>query len=129
MDQRTKILVIDDNRDATDTLATMLRLKGFNVKAGYSGKEALEIAENFVPDIAILDIGMPGMDGYETCRMIRQQLWGKDMTVFALTGYGQEEDVRKSKEAGFDEHLLKPVDLVELLTCISQKRQTGYFSD
>ena len=117
---RKKILVIDDNRDAANTLAMLIKLKGNEVKAGYCGQEAMVLGETFLPDIAILDIGMPGMDGYETCSLIRQEPWGRNITILALTGYGQEEDIRKSLEAGFDEHLLKPVDLAALLTIIEK---------
>jgi CheY-like chemotaxis protein len=117
-----KIMVTDDNRDAADTLAMMLRLKGYEVKACYLGSEAIALAEVFLPDVAILDIGMPEMDGYQTCRILRKQPWGRNIAIFALTGYGQEDDVRKSDEAGFDEHLLKPVDLTFLLACINKKR-------
>ena len=115
-----KILVVDDNKDAADTLAMMLRLKSQEVIVKYDGREAVAAGADFLPEIAILDIGMPGLDGYETCKLIRQQPWGKEMKLIALTGYGQEEDVRKSTEAGFDTHLLKPVDLAQLLQLLQE---------
>ena len=115
---RRKILVVDDNHDAADTLAMMLRLKGYDVAVRYDGKDAVAAGAIFLPKIAILDIGMPGLDGYETCRLVRRQTWGKNMVLIALTGYGQEDDIRKSEEAGFDDHLLKPVDLAHLTRLI-----------
>lgn len=126
---RKRILVIDDNRDAANTLAMLIKLKGNEVKAGYGGREAMVLGETFQPDIAILDIGMPGMDGYETCSLIRQESWGKNITILALTGYGQQEDIRKSLEAGFDEHLLKPVDLPALLALIEKTSKNNRISD
>ncbi|MGV3559215.1 response regulator [Larkinella arboricola] len=109
-----RILVVDDNQDSATTLTMLLKLKGNEVHTRYGGRTGLEAAENLHPQVVILDIGMPGMDGYETCRHIRQQPWGKDTVIVALTGYGREEDKRKTQEAGFDGHLIKPVDLASL---------------
>jgi PAS domain S-box-containing protein len=99
---RCKIVVADDNRDAADSLALMLRLKGHEVRNARDGEEAVEAAEAFRPDVVLLDIGMPRLNGYEVARRIREQLWGKDMVLVALTGWGQDEDRRRSEEAGFD---------------------------
>lgn len=109
-----RILVIDDNADAGFTLAMLLKLKGYEVHTRTSGRSGIEAAESLQPSAILLDIGMPGMDGYETCQLIRQQPWGRDLVVIALTGYGQEEARQQTKEAGFDGHLVKPVDIEEL---------------
>jgi signal transduction histidine kinase/ActR/RegA family two-component response regulator len=108
---RRRILVVDDNTDAAESLATLLKIDGHETRMAHDGLQAVEEAEAFKPDVVFLDIGMPSLDGHETARRIRQQPWGKDMVLVALTGWGQEEDRRKSKEAGFDLHMVKPVDL------------------
>lgn len=110
-----QVLVVDDNRDAATTLAMLLKLKGYEVQTRYGGREALQAAESLHPDIVLLDIGMPELDGYETCRLIRQQPWGRDLVLIALTGYGQEEDKQRTRETGFNGHLVKPVELPELI--------------
>lgn len=109
-----KILVVDDNRDAADTLAMLLKLKKHRVHVCYRGREAVEAAVSLQPEVVLLDIGMPELDGYETCRLIRQQPGGNEMVLIALTGYGQEDDKRRSTEAGFNGHFVKPVDLKAL---------------
>jgi CheY-like chemotaxis protein len=114
-----RILVVDDNRDSADSLAMLLGLHGHETRAAYDGVAAVEMAESFRPHMLFLDRGLPVMDGTEACRRIRGQRWGKEMVIVALTGWGQEDDRSKSKEAGFDEHLVKPVDnatLLEVLT-------------
>jgi CheY-like chemotaxis protein len=108
--KRSRILVTDDNRDAAQSLALMLELDGHEVRTAYDGIEALEVAEVFRPEIILLDVGMPRLDGYETARRLRQQPWGSALRLIALTGWGQEKDKSKAKEAGFDHHLVKPVD-------------------
>jgi PAS domain S-box-containing protein len=105
-----RILVVDDNIDAAESLAVMLRLHGQNVRVVHSGPAALEAAGGQVPDIVFLDIGMPGMDGYEVARRLRCQRGLDATTIIALTGWGQEEDRRLAREAGFDHHLVKPVE-------------------
>jgi PAS domain S-box-containing protein len=110
-----RILVVDDNRDATDSLAMLLNLTGNQTHIAHDGLEAVEAAATFRPDVVLLDIGLPKLNGYEACRRIREEPWGKDMVLVALTGWGQEEDRQKSKEAGFDGHLVKPVDLGALM--------------
>jgi PAS domain S-box-containing protein len=111
---RRRILVADDNRDAVESLATMLRLSGNDVHTASDGIEAVALAEQLVPDVVLMDIGMPRLNGREATRRIRDQAWGKGMVVIALTGWGQESDRRLSREAGCDEHLVKPVDFAEL---------------
>ncbi len=108
--QSLKILVVDDNRDAAESLSMLLELKGHVVRSAYDGEHALQVAEDFRPDIVLLDLGMPKMNGYEACRRIREHAWGAQMTLIAVTGWGQEDDRRKSSDAGFDGHLVKPVD-------------------
>ena len=108
---RRRILVADDNPDALASLSEVLRLQGHEVFSACNGTLALECAERHLPQVALLDIGMPLLDGYEVARRIRAQPWGAQITLFALTGWGQDPDRRRSREAGFDQHLVKPVDL------------------
>lgn len=113
-----RLLIADDTRDSADALAMLLRMMGHDVQTAYDGEEAIQAAAQFVPDVVLLDIGMPKMDGYEACRRIRQQPGGSKMLLVALTGWSQEGDRRRTEEAGFDYHMVKPVDpqlLVELL--------------
>jgi CheY-like chemotaxis protein len=107
---RRRVLIVDDNKDAAEWLATLLRLSGHETHVALDGVEAVKTAERILPDAVLLDIGLPRVDGYEVCRRIRQQPWGKGLTIVALTGWGQEEDRQKSREAGFNTHLVKPVD-------------------
>ncbi len=115
-----KILVVDDNVDAADTLEALLGMDGFDVKAVYDGVAAVEAAERIQPDVIVMDIGMPGMDGYDAARMIRQQEGGKNMTLIALTGWGQTADRNRAGQAGFDHHLVKPVDYDQLMKCLQE---------
>jgi signal transduction histidine kinase/CheY-like chemotaxis protein len=109
-----RILVADDNIDAAESLALVIRMWKHEVCVAQSGSAALEIALRDRPDFCILDIGMPGMSGYEVARHIRNQPWGGETVLFALTGWGQSEDVERAKAAGFDEHMTKPVDPARL---------------
>lgn len=106
---KRRILVVDDNHDSADSLATMLQLMGHDTELAHDGLEAVERAETYRPDLVLLDIGLPQINGYEAARRIREHQWGKHMLVIALTGWGQEEDKRRAMEAGFDHHLTKPV--------------------
>ena len=117
---RRRILVADDNADALQTLATVLELGGHEVFSAANGSLALESAERHLPEVALLDIGMPLLDGYEVARRIRAQAWGKRITLVALTGWGQDSDRRRSQEAGFDSHLVKPLDLAKLTQLLSR---------
>src|SRR3982075_1523432 len=110
---RRRILVADDNADALETLATVLELGGHEVFSAANGSLALESAERHLPEVALLDIGMPLLDGYEVARRIRAQAWGKRITLVALTGWGQDSDRRRSPEGGFESHLVKPLDVAE----------------
>lgn len=114
-----RVLVVDDNRDAAESLAVFLQLSGHAVHTAYDGIEAIEAAEKFRPDLVLLDIGMPNLNGYEACRRIRDTAWGKDMTVIAQTGWGQEDDKRRTRDAGFDDHLVKPVDPLAVVKIVA----------
>ncbi len=103
-----RLLVVDDNQDAANSLAMLLRLQGHEVRVAFSGPAALEMTKNYSPDVVFLDIGMPGMDGYEVARRLRQQLGLEKVVLAALTGWGQQEDRRRTAEAGFNHHLVKP---------------------
>jgi len=105
-----RVLVVDDNEDAAGSLAMLLELEGYQTLQAHDGVEAIEAAEHFRPDAVLLDVGLPRMNGYEVCRCIREQEWGKDVILVALTGWGQEADRRRSEEAGFDAHMVKPPD-------------------
>ncbi len=120
-----RILVVDDNEDAAISLALLLQMMGQDVQIAYDGLEALAKAETFRPDIVLLDLGMPKLNGYETARRLRAEPWGEKAILVALTGWGQEEDRRRAREAGFDYHLVKPVDPTELEKLITGLNQAG----
>lgn len=119
---RRKVLIVDDNRDTAETLAILIRLQGYEVRTSFNGRDGLEAAETFHPDIALLDIGMPELNGYEMARHIRERLWGRRMTLIAVTGWGQEDDRRRAIAAGFDYHLRKPVDTDFLQALLKEQR-------
>ncbi len=112
---RQRVLVVDDNRDAAESLGMLLEMEHCKVSVAFDGLQALEALDTFKPDIALLDIGMPGMDGYELARRIRATPRGRNLVLVALTGWGQADDKKRAADAGFDEHLTKPVD-PDLLT-------------
>ena len=120
--QSLRILVIDDNRSVVESLKMLLDLNGNTTHTAYDGLEGLEIAERVRPEIILLDIGLPRIDGWETCRRIRQQSWGNQVMVYALTALGQDDDRLKSQQAGFDMHFVKPVDPELLLTVLEATR-------
>lgn len=107
---RRRVLVVDDNRDAALTLSMLVRVMGGEVRSAHDGRQALVEAEQFRPDVILLDLGLPEMDGLEVCRRVRELPWGRGVLLVALTGWGQDDDRRRSREAGFDRHLVKPVD-------------------
>lgn len=113
-----KILVVDDNVDAAVSLAMMLKLMGNEAKTAHDGLEAIQVAAVYKPDLILLDIGMPRLNGHETAKRIREQPWGKDVILVALTGWGQEEDRLKSEQAGFDAHMVKPIEPAALETLL-----------
>ena len=128
---RRRILVADDNPDVVESFEVMLQTLGHEVATALDGFEVLEKAERFRPDVVVLDIGMPKLNGLETARRLRQQLWGREAVLIAITGWGDEEDKRLSAEAGFNVHLVKPVDPVTLLNVLDKidrskaNRETG----
>lgn len=117
--KKCRILVADDCRDSTDTFAMLLRARGYEVGTAYDGEQTMEAARALRPDVLVLDIGMPELNGYEICRRIREQPWGEGVFLVALTGWGQGEDRRRAKEAGFDHHMVKPMDLAELMQILA----------
>jgi signal transduction histidine kinase len=116
-----RILVADDNRDAADSLAHWLRLDGHEVRVAYDGKDAVALAETFRPELALLDIGMPRMNGYDAAHAIRTAGARDDMLLVALTGWGQPDDRRRSQEAGFDHHFVKPIDPSALARILAER--------
>jgi CheY-like chemotaxis protein len=127
-DTSFRILVVDDNRDSADSLSMMLRIMGNETHTAYDGEEAVEAAAAFRPHVILLDIGLPRLNGYEACRRIREHSGGRDVFIIAQTGWGQEEDRQRSREAGFDHHMVKPVDpttLVALLGKLAGKDGNG----
>ena len=111
---RRRVLIVDDNRDGATSLGMMLSLLGHDSRTANDGLEALQSAEDFRPDLILLDIGLPKLNGYDVCRRIRQQPWGKAVFMVAVTGWGQQDDRRRSEEAGFDQHIVKPLDTTAL---------------
>jgi CheY-like chemotaxis protein len=116
------VLVVDDSHDAAESLAMLLELEGHEIHTAHDGAEAVRTAERVRPDVVLMDIGLPIVNGYEACRLIRTQAWGASMVMVALTGWGQEDDREQSRAAGFDLHLVKPVDHAELSRVISSAR-------
>ena len=121
-----RVLIVDDNEDGADSLAMMLRLAGHETETAHDGLQAIAVAERFRPDAMLLDIGLPLLNGYEVCRRIRQQPWGAGLLMVAVTGWGQDEDRERSKEAGFDTHVVKPVDPTAIMKMLaSTAARTG----
>jgi DNA-binding response OmpR family regulator len=114
-----KVLVVDDDRDSAEMLKILLDMNGGATHVAYDGAEAVRLAEAIRPEIVLLDIGLPKIDGYEACRRIRGQAWGKEMIVVALTGRGLDDDRAMSQQSGFDMHLVKPVEPELLLTVLA----------
>jgi PAS domain S-box-containing protein len=114
-----RVLVAEDNTDAAESLVLLLRLERHDVEVAHNGRRAVEVADTFRPEVVLLDIGLPELNGYEVARRIREQPWGKSMTLVALTGWGQEEDRRAAEEAGFDHHFVKPLDPAVLLRLLA----------
>src|SRR5262249_36836477 len=119
-----RVLVVDDNRDAAVLMGRLLRTLGNDVQVVHDGFSALEAAEEFCPEAVLLDIGLPEMDGYDTARMLREMPACKNITIIAVTGWGQDEDREKGRLAGFDHHVVKPADsstLMQLLAAVRGK--------
>jgi CheY-like chemotaxis protein len=122
---RRRVLVVDDNRDGADSLAMMLSLMNNEVRTANNGVEAMKVAEAFRPQLILMDVGMPQMNGYDAARLIREKPWGKSVIIIALTGWGQEADKVRSQEAGCDGHLVKPVSLAELEKVLAESTLRG----
>lgn len=108
--RRFKILVVDDNHDSALSLALMLSIMGHDTRTAHDGESALSTAETFLPDVMLLDIGLPKLNGYEVAQRIREQAWGESMFLIAVTGWGQDEDRQRSSEVGLNVHMVKPVE-------------------
>jgi CheY-like chemotaxis protein len=120
-----RILIADDHRDSANSMAMLMRMGGHEVTVAYDGEEAVKMAEDAPPDVVLLDIGMPRLNGYEVAQRLRTQPRGRELVLIATTGWGQEEDRRRSARSGFDAHLVKPVDhqaLLEVLVQLSTLR-------
>jgi len=115
-----RVLIVDDNLDSADSLAMLLEITGNKTFMAHDGVEALAMVEKHRPEVMLLDIGLPKLDGHEVCRRVREMPWGRDIVIIALTGWGQEDDRRKSEEAGFNGHLVKPVDYDQLLELLGK---------
>lgn len=114
-----RVLIVDDNALSANSLSVLLSLAGNEVRTAYDGVEAITAAEEFRPEVILLDLGLPLMDGYETCARIRSTSWGKAVVMVALTGWGQEQDRRRSREAGFDHHIVKPANPIDLMKLLA----------
>lgn len=123
-----RVLVADDNRDAAETLALWLEIEGYAVHTAHDGVQALALAQAFKPDVVLLDIGMPGLDGHAVAERLRQQPWPRPLLLVATTGWGHDEDRQRSRRAGFDVHLTKPVSpqaVSQLLAAHRRAQQAG----
>ena len=121
--RKTRILVVDDNEDSASSLAAMLEILGHEAQAVFDGAAAVETAESFRPDVVLLDIGLPKMNGLAAARKIREHAWGQAMLLIALTGWSDEKDRRRTAEAGFDLHLVKPIDPTALENMLAQRQR------
>jgi two-component system CheB/CheR fusion protein len=115
-----RLLVVDDNHDSAESMRMMFRLAGHEVRTVHEGSEAVEAAAGFGAQVVLLDIGLPDIDGYEVARRLRADPRTREALIIAITGYGREEDLRKSREAGIDEHVVKPVDPDKVLERIAR---------
>jgi two-component system, chemotaxis family, CheB/CheR fusion protein len=120
---RHRVLVVDDNVDAAESLGMLLKMSGQEVSVAHNGHDGIQQAREFRPELVLLDIGMPMMDGYEVCRRLRQDTCTQDAVVIALTGWGLEEDRQRALEEGFDHHLVKPVELQTLMKLLEDLDQ------
>jgi CheY-like chemotaxis protein len=119
---RFRILVVDDNHDSALSLAMMLSIMGHDTRTAHDGESAVTTAEDFLPEVVLLDIGLPKLNGYEVAQRIRETPWGKSMFLIAVTGWGQEEDRQRSSEVGLNVHMVKPVEPAALERLLTQLR-------
>ncbi len=128
--QRFRILVVDDNHDSALSLAMLLSIMGHETRTAHDGESAVAVAKGFLPEVVLLDIGLPKLNGYEVAQRIREQPWGASMFLIAVTGWGQDEDRQRSAEVGLNVHMVKPVEAGALETLLSnlagdRRGQTG----
>jgi CheY-like chemotaxis protein len=126
--QRFRILVVDDNHDSALSLAMMLSIMGHETRTAHDGESAVSTAESFLPEVVLLDIGLPKLNGYEVAQRIRENDWGQSMFLIAVTGWGQEEDRQRSSEVGLNVHMVKPVEpaaLERLLAELPNRQDVG----
>jgi CheY-like chemotaxis protein/two-component sensor histidine kinase len=124
-----RILIVDDNRDGADSLAMMLKVMGNDTRTAYDGEEAVTASREFQPEVVLLDLGLPKLNGYEACRRIRKLPGGDKLVIIAQTGWGQDEDRKLTRQAGFNAHLVKPVDydsLMNLLVGLSDRKEYNH---
>jgi CheY-like chemotaxis protein/two-component sensor histidine kinase len=125
VDHSRRLLVVDDNIDAAESMAIVLRMEGFEVRTAHDGESAIAMATEYQPHVILLDLGMPKMNGYDVARRVRREPWGQQVVLVACTGWGQPEDRRRSKAAGFDHHLVKPVSpesVIDLVGTLSRPK-------
>lgn len=118
--QRFRILVVDDNHDSALSLAMMLSIMGHETRTAHDGESAVATAESFLPEVVLLDIGLPKLNGYEVAQRIRESAWGQSMFLIAVTGWGQDEDRQRSSEVGLNVHMVKPVEPAALERLLSE---------
>lgn len=121
--QGFRILVVDDNHDSALSLAMMLSIMGHETRTAHDGESAVETAESFLPEVVLLDIGLPKLNGYEVAQRIREHAWGASMFLIAVTGWGQEEDRQRSSEVGLNVHMVKPVEPAALERLLAELRR------
>ena len=119
---RFKILVVDDNHDSALSMAMMLSIMGHDTRTAHDGESAVATAETFLPDVVLLDIGLPKLNGYEVAQRIRGTAWGESMYLIAVTGWGQDEDRQRSTEVGLNQHMVKPVEPSALEKLLAELR-------
>lgn len=117
--RRLRVLVVDDNKDTVESLSMLLTASGHDVRLAYDGPAAVQAAIDYLPDVVLLDIGLPGLNGYEVAKLIREHPTLKNVALVAMTGYGQESDRQSSFQAGFNHHLVKPTYLAQLQQILS----------
>ena len=120
-----RLLIVDDNQDAAESLSMLLELSGHEARVAHDGLAALSLAESFLPDAILLDIGLPRLNGYDAAKRIRESAWGAGMHLIAVTGYGQDSDRSRAKAAGFDHHLTKPLDIPTLIKLLEKGRSAS----
>ena len=117
---KLRVLIVDDNKDIAHLLSKILNQAGCETKVAYDGSEAIKTFRNFKPETALIDIGLPGINGYQVAKEIKKQYANHNVTLVAITGYGEEKDILLSKKAGFDYHLTKPINTGELIGLINK---------